>query len=70
MKPSGAIFVTPSPAWRTCKKTSKISKDNDRALSMLFEILSSFNETSDRLTAEDCYHFFGLSSQAHPQTTR
>ena len=46
------------------QKTSKISKDNDRALSMLFEILSSFTETSDRLTAEDCYHFFGLSPQA------
>ena len=52
------------------QKTSKISKDNDRALSMLFEILSSFTETSDRLTAEDCYHFFGLSPQAHPQTIR
>ena len=52
------------------QKTSKISKDNDRALSILFEILSSFTETSDRLTAEDCYHFFGLSPQAHPQTIR
>ena len=52
------------------QKTSKISKDNDRALSMLFEILSSFTDFSDRLTAEDCYHFFGLSPQAHPQTIR
>ena len=50
------------------QKTSKIAKDNNRALSMLFEILSSFTESSDRLTAEDCYHFFGLSPQAHPQT--
>ena len=31
------------------QKTSKISEDNDRALSMLFEILSSFTECSDRL---------------------
>ena len=52
------------------QKTSKTSKRNDRALSMLFEIQSSFTETSDRLTAEDCYHFFGLSPQAHPQTIR
>ena len=52
------------------QKTSKISKDNDRALSILFEILSSFTESSDRLTAEDYYHFFGLSPQAHPQTIR
>ena len=52
------------------QKTSKIDKDNDRALSMLFEILSSFTESSDQLTAEDCYHFFGLSPQAHPQTIR
>ena len=52
------------------QKASKISKDNDRALNMLFEILSSFTESSDRLTAEDCYHFFGLSPQAHPQTIR
>ena len=52
------------------QKTSKISEDNDRALSMLFEILSSFTETSDRLTAEDCYHFFRLSPEAHPQTIR
>ena len=52
------------------QKTSKISKDNDRALSMLFAILSSFTEFSDRLTAGDCYHFFGLSPQAHPQTIR
>ena len=48
------------------QKTSKISKDNNRALSMLFEILSRFTESSDHLTAEDCYHFFGLSPQAHP----
>ena len=35
-------------------KTSKIAKDNNRALSMFFEILSSLTESSDRLTAEDC----------------
>ena len=52
------------------RKTRKITKDNDRALSMLFKILSCFTEPSDRLTAEDCYHFFGLSPQAHPQTIR
>ena len=52
------------------QKTSEIAKDNDRALSMLFEILCSFTDSSDRLTAEDCYHFFGLSPQAHPQTIR
>ena len=52
------------------RKTCKISKDNDRALSMLFENLSSFTESSDHLTAEDCYHFFGLRPQAHPQTIR
>ena len=52
------------------QKTSKISKDSDSALSMLFEILSSFTESSDRLTAEDYYHFLGLSPQAHPQTIR
>ena len=52
------------------QKTSKISKDNDRALSMLFEILPGFTESSDRLTAEDCYHFFGLSPQAHPHKIR
>ena len=52
------------------QKNSKISKDNDCALSMLFEILSSFTKTSDRLTTEDCYHFFGLSPQAHSQTIR
>ena len=48
----------------------QISKDKDRALTMLIEILSSFIESSDRLTAEDCYHLFGLSPQAHPQTIR
>ena len=52
------------------QKTNKIAKDNDRALSMPFEILSSFTESSDRLTAEDGYHFFGLSPQAHPQAFR
>ena len=52
------------------QKTSKISKDNDRALSMLFEILSGFTGTSDRLSAEDCYHFFELDPQAHPETIR
>ena len=52
------------------QKTSKISKDNNRALSTLFQILSSFTESSDRLTAEDCYHFLGRSPQAHPQTIR
>ena len=52
------------------QKTSKISKDNDRALSMLFEFLSSFFEASDRLTVEYCRHFFGLSLEAHPQTIR
>ena len=50
------------------QKTSKIVKDNDRAVSMLFEIL--FSISSDRLTAENCYHFFGLSPHAHPQTIR
>ena len=50
------------------QKTSKIAQDNDRALSMLLQILSSFTELSDRLTAEDCYQVFGLSPQAHPQT--
>ena len=35
------------------QKTSKIAKDNDHALSMLFEMLSSFIESSDRFTAED-----------------
>ena len=52
------------------QNTSKISKDKDRTLTMLIEILSSFTESSDRLTAEDCYHLFGLSPQAHPQTIR
>ena len=52
------------------QKTSKISEDKDRALRMLFEILSRFTESSDRLTAEDCCHFFGLIPQAHPQTIR
>ena len=52
------------------QNTSKISKDNDRALSMLFENLSSFTESSDHLTGEDCYHFFGLRLQAHPQIIR
>ena len=52
------------------QKTSKISKDNDRALSMLFEILSSFTDSSDHLTAEASYHFFGLSPQAHPKAIR
>ena len=52
------------------QKTSRIAEDNDRALSMLFGILSSFVESSDRLTVEDCYHFFGLSPQANPQTVR
>ena len=52
------------------QKTSKIAKDNDRALSILFEILSSFSESSDCLTAGDCYHVFDLSPQAHPQTIR
>ena len=67
MKPCGAIFTTPSPI-EDMRKTSKIAKDNDCALGMLFKILSTFTETSDRLTGEDCYHFFGLSPQAHPQT--
>ena len=52
------------------QKTSKTATDKDRALSMLLELLPSFTESSDRLTAEDCYHFFGLSPQAHPQTFR
>ena len=52
------------------QKTSKIAKDNNHALSMLFEILSSFTESFDHLTAEGCYHFFGLRPQAHPQTIR
>ena len=51
------------------QKTSKISKDNDRALSMLFEILSSFIETSECLTVGDCYHFFGLSTPANISPT-
>ena len=38
-------------------KTSKISKNNNRALSMLFETLSSFTESPDCLSAEECYHF-------------
>ena len=52
------------------QKTSKIAKENDRALSMLFEILSRFTEPSDRPTAEHSYHFFGLNPQAHPRTSR
>ena len=52
------------------QKTSKIAKDNDGALSTLFETLYSFTESSERLTTEDCYHFFGLSPQSHPQTIR
>ena len=51
------------------QKASKIAEANDPALGMLFEILSSFTESSDdRLTAEDYYHFFRPSPQAHPQT--
>ena len=52
------------------QKTSKVSRENDRALSLLFEVFSNFTESFDRLTAEDCHHFFGLSPQAHPQTIR
>ena len=37
------------------QRTSKIGADNSRALSMLFKILSSFTESSDRLTGEDSY---------------
>ena len=60
---------TSSRLW-DMQRTSKIFKDNDSALSMLFDILSIFTESSDRLTAGDYYHFFGLSLQAHPQTIR
>ena len=52
------------------QKTSKIAKYNDRSLNMLFEILSIITESSGGLTAEDCYHFFGLSPHAHQQTIR
>ena len=51
-------------------ENQKSAQGNDHALSMLFEILSSFIEVLDHLTAGDCYHFSCLSSQAHPQTIR
>ena len=43
--------------------SSKIAEDNNRALSMLFEILYTFIESSDCLTAKEYNHFFGLSPQ-------
>ena len=39
------------------KKTSKIAKDKNHALSRLFEILYGFTDSPDRLTAEDLPHF-------------
>ena len=52
------------------QRTSKICIDNNCALSMLFEILSSFSESFDCLTAEDWYHFVVLNLQAQQQTMR
>ena len=48
------------------QKTSIIAKSNDRALNMLFEILSSLTESSDGLNAEDCNHFF---ARPNPSST-
>ena len=52
------------------QKTNKIAKDNERALTILCETLSSLTGYSDCLIAEDCYLFFGLISQAYTQTIR